>query len=80
MSSLRYQWMKVNGVEVGEIAIDAAVAGELGVPVIFVSSDSAGIKEAKEFLPYSFSLIYICYYCKMIILIMLMVWRWSYEI
>ena len=35
-SSATYQYMKVNGVEVGEMEIDGAMAGELGVPLIFV--------------------------------------------
>jgi D-aminopeptidase len=30
--------MKINGQEVGEMAIDAAVAGVYGVPVIFVAA------------------------------------------
>ncbi len=51
-SSRTYQWVKVNGMEVGEIALDAAVAGELGVPVIFVASDDKGVAEAKQFLPW----------------------------
>ena len=51
-SSMTYQWMKANGREVGEIAVDAAVCGELGVPVIFVSSDDKGVAEAKSFLPW----------------------------
>ncbi|MFB3894571.1 MAG: M55 family metallopeptidase [Phycisphaerae bacterium] len=51
-SSKTYQYMKVNGVEVGEIAIDAAAAGSMGVPAIFVSSDDKGVAEAKQFLPW----------------------------
>jgi|LSQX01.2.fsa_nt_gb D-amino peptidase len=51
-NSKEYQWIKINNVEVGEMAVDAAVAGELGVPVIFVSSDAEGVKEAKDFLPW----------------------------
>lgn len=51
-SSASYQWMKINDREVGEIAIDAAMAGEKGVPVILVSSDDKGVAEAKEFLPW----------------------------
>jgi len=48
-----YQWLKINNTEVGEIAIDAAMAGEChGVPVIFVSSDDHGVSEAKRFLPW----------------------------
>lgn len=52
-SPLAYRWIKVSGQEVGEIAIDAAVAGERGVPVIFVSSDDAGCAEAGRFLPWA---------------------------
>lgn len=44
-----YQWQKVNGREVGELAIDAAVAGRLGVPPIFVSSDDKCLAEARSF-------------------------------
>ena len=51
-SSRAYQWIKVNGVEMGEIGLDAAVAGELGVPVIFVASDDKGVAEAKQIMPW----------------------------
>ncbi|MEX0774414.1 MAG: M55 family metallopeptidase [Phycisphaeraceae bacterium] len=50
-NSVAFQWMKVNGQEVGEMAIDAAVAGERGVPVILVSSDDKGVAEAQRFFP-----------------------------
>ncbi|MBI5724804.1 MAG: M55 family metallopeptidase [Planctomycetes bacterium] len=51
-SSDQYQYIKVNGVEVGEIEIDAAMAGEMGVPLLFVASDQAGVDEAKRFMPH----------------------------
>ena len=51
-SSMTYQWMKVNGRECGEIAIDAAVAGSRGVPVIFLASDDKGVAEVQTFLPW----------------------------
>lgn len=50
-SSASYQWMKINGQEVGEMAIDGAVAGVYGVPVIFVASDDKGTAEAERFFP-----------------------------
>jgi len=50
--SKRYQEIRINQQPVGEIAIDAMVAGESGVPVIFVSSDDKGVAEAKKFLPW----------------------------
>jgi D-amino peptidase len=51
-SSATYQYMKVNGVEVGEMAIDGAMAGLMGVPVIFVSSDDKATAEARRFFPW----------------------------
>ena len=51
-SSTGYQYIKVNGVEVGEMAIDAALAGDHGVPCIFVASDDKGAAEAKRFMPW----------------------------
>ena len=50
-SSATYQYMKVNDREVGEIEIDAAMAGERGVPLIFVASDDKGTAEARSFFP-----------------------------
>jgi D-amino peptidase len=51
-SPLAYRWVKVNGQEVGEIALDAAVAGEFGVPLLFVASDECGCAEARRFMPW----------------------------
>ncbi len=48
-SSAKYQYMKVNDREVGEMAIDAAVAGKMGVPVIFAASDDKAVAEANDF-------------------------------
>jgi len=42
--------MRVNGTELGEIGLEAAVAGEFGVPLAFVSSDSGGVRETRELL------------------------------
>ena len=50
-SSVTYQYIKVNGQEVGEMAIDGAMAGLQGVPVIFVASDDKGTAEARRFFP-----------------------------
>ena len=41
----------INGKEEGEIAASAGVAGGYGVPLVFVSSDQAGCKEAKSLVP-----------------------------
>ncbi len=51
-SSMTYQSMKINGIEMGEIEIDSAFAGLRGVPTIFVSSDDKACIEAKKFLPW----------------------------
>lgn len=50
-SSANYQYMKVNGREVGEMAIDGAMAGARGAPVILVASDDKGVAEARAFFP-----------------------------
>lgn len=50
-SSKRIQNMYINDVLVGETAVDAAIAGEHGVPVIMVSGDDKLCAEAKRFLP-----------------------------
>lgn len=47
-----YREIRVNGTPVGEIALDASVAGEFNVPLIFVSSDEKGCREALRFAPW----------------------------
>lgn len=51
-SSARYQWIKVNGKEMGELEIDAAICGEANVPVIFASSDDVGCRQMTEAAPW----------------------------
>jgi len=43
--------LRLNGTSVGEIGLEAGVAGDWGVPVLLVTSDSAGVAEAKQLLP-----------------------------
>lgn len=50
-SSADVQNLYLNGKKVGEIAIDAAIAGEQGVPVLMVSGDDKACAEAKTILP-----------------------------
>lgn len=52
-SSVTYQYYRVNGVEVGEMEIDAAFAGAAEVPVIFAASDEAGAAQARESFPWA---------------------------
>ena len=52
-SSLAFQSYRINGIEMGELEIDAAFAGKHGVPVIFVSSDNKCVSQAKERFPWA---------------------------
>jgi len=40
----------LNGVLMGEIGLEAAIAGTFGVPLIMISADSKGIEEAEKLL------------------------------
>lgn len=42
--------LKVNGLEVPELGLNALIAGHFNVPVVFVSGDRAACEEAKEIL------------------------------
>ena len=50
-SSATIQGMWLNGREVGEIGVDAAIAAEHRVPVVMVSGDSKTVAEAQAWLP-----------------------------
>ena len=41
----------VNGIETGEMGLSAGVAGRYGVPLVMVSSDAAGCREAEGLIP-----------------------------
>jgi len=43
--------VRLNGREVGEPGLNAAMAGHLGVPVVFVSGDRAAAEEARALIP-----------------------------
>ena len=47
--SVEYELL--NGVSVGESWMEAAIAGDCGVPVLLVTGDSAGVAEAESLLP-----------------------------
>lgn len=49
-SSARWQNLWVHGEKAGEIAVDAAIAGDAGVPVIMVSGDDHACAEASGLL------------------------------
>ena len=48
-TSVQNYWL--NGVRIGEVALDAAILAEYKKPVIMVSGDDAVCREAREFLP-----------------------------
>jgi D-amino peptidase len=50
-SSVSYQSVTINQTMVGELAIDAAVAGTRGVPPLFCSGDDKCVGEAQRFFP-----------------------------
>ena len=50
-SSARIQNLWLNGKPAGEFAVDAAIAGEMRVPVIMTSGDDKLCMEAREWLP-----------------------------
>jgi len=51
MSSAAWQNFWINGRKTGEIGIEAAIAGEHGVPTVMVTGDDKACKEAEDFLP-----------------------------
>lgn len=51
MTSAAWHSFRVNGEAWGEVAIDAKIASEAGVPVIMVSGDDRLCREADAFLP-----------------------------
>jgi len=50
-SSASIQGMWLNGREVGEIGVDAAIAAEHKIPVVMVSGDDKASAEAREWIP-----------------------------
>lgn len=52
MNSSRVQNYWINDQLAGEVAIDAGIAGEHGIPVIMVSGDDKVCAEAKALLPW----------------------------
>lgn len=50
-SGKNVECLHINGVEVGETAMNAGIAGYYGVPLVFVSGDLAVAEEAKVLVP-----------------------------
>lgn len=50
ISSSRVRTVRVNGVELPELGLNALIAGAYGVPVILVSGDTAVCRQAREIL------------------------------
>ncbi len=51
MSSARLLHVKLNGAEVGEGVWNAAIAGSVGVPVLFISGDRAAVEQFRKTVP-----------------------------
>ncbi len=43
--------IRINGLSVGEIGVEAAIAGDVGVPLCMITGDSEGVAEAKTLAP-----------------------------
>lgn len=50
ISSANLTSVRINGVEMMEASINAAIAGDFGVPVVMISGDDATIAEAREII------------------------------
>ena len=50
MSSRRVANVTVNGVRMNEAALNAAIAGYYGVPVVFIAGDKAAVDQTRELL------------------------------
>ena len=50
MSSANLTAVRLNGVEMGEAGINAAIAGHFGVPVVMISGDDAVVEETRSLL------------------------------
>lgn len=48
---IQYDAIHINGELVGEIGVERALAGEQGIPLVFVSGDDKGCEEAKKLDP-----------------------------
>jgi D-amino peptidase len=46
-----FEAITINGRQVGEIGVEAAIAGDSGVPLVLISADSAGVAEAQALVP-----------------------------
>ncbi len=50
-SSRTIEYYKLNGILIGEFGCRAALAGEMGVPTVFISGDDKAILEAQSLIP-----------------------------
>ncbi|MHA1372372.1 MAG: M55 family metallopeptidase [Promethearchaeota archaeon] len=51
MSSKKIEYYMLNGELIGEFGLRAFIAGEIGVPTIFISGDDKAYEEAKNLIP-----------------------------
>lgn len=50
-SSRNIEYIRINGIELGEFGCRAALAGSMGITTVFVSGDDKMMAEAKELIP-----------------------------
>jgi D-amino peptidase len=50
-SSRTTEYRKLNGIEMGEFGLRAALAGSLGIPTVFLSGDDKAVAEAQALVP-----------------------------
>ncbi len=46
-----FKAIRLNGVKMGEIGMEAAIAGDWGVPMVMITADDKGVEEAQKLLP-----------------------------
>ena len=51
INSKQYFWIKVNGIEMSELALHALVCGKYGVPVVACIGDAMACRQAAEYIP-----------------------------
>ncbi len=55
IASKRIFSIKINGIEMSELSLHAALCGKFGVPVVAVIGDEAVCRQAKEYIPNCFT-------------------------
>ena len=46
-----FKAIRLNGVKMGEIGMESAIAGDWGVPLVMITADDKGVEEAQKLIP-----------------------------